>query len=49
MCFMNLWFLPVEFQLRDLERTARQALKVDPYRVDIKIDPEIRRAWGLET
>lgn len=48
MCFINIWFLPVEFQLRDLERTARQALKVDPFRVDIKIDPEIRRAWGLE-
>lgn len=45
---MNIWFLPLECQLRDLERTARQTLKVDPYRVDIKIDPQIRRAWGLE-
>lgn len=45
---MNIWFLPLECQLRDFERTALQALKVDPFRVDIKIDPQIRRAWDLE-
>ena len=47
-CFINVWFLPMELQLGDLERTARQSLKVDPYRVDIKIDPDIRRDYRLE-
>lgn len=38
----------MEFQLGDLERASRQSLKVDPYRVDIKIDPQIRSVYGVE-
>ncbi|MDO5061182.1 MAG: hypothetical protein Q4D73_06085 [Actinomycetaceae bacterium] len=45
---MNIWFFPLECQLQDLERTARQALNVAPYRIDVKIDPQIRRDYGLE-
>lgn len=48
MCFINVWFLPQVCQRRDLERIARQSVKVTPYRVDIKIDPQTRREYDLE-